>query len=65
MIHSALPSSPRPGLADAINQVRATGKADFLLASPLINEDYKPAASPGDLAPEERQINDIGLALRS
>ena len=42
---------------------RAT--ADFLLASPLINEDYKPAASPGDLAPEEREIMDIGLALRS
>lgn len=33
MIHSSLPSSPRPGLADAINQVRTTGKADFLLAS--------------------------------
>lgn len=33
MIHSYLPSSPRPGLADAINQVRTTGKADFLLAS--------------------------------
>lgn len=42
---------------------RAT--ADFLLASPLINEDYKPAASPGDLAPEERAISEIGLALRS
>lgn len=42
---------------------RAT--ADFLLASPLINEHYKPAASPGDLAPEEREINEIGLALRS
>lgn len=42
---------------------RAT--ADFLLASPLINEDYKPAASPGDLAPEEREISEIGLALRS
>jgi len=33
MIHSHLPSSPRPSLADAISQVRATGKADFLLAS--------------------------------
>jgi hypothetical protein len=33
MIHSSLPSSPRPGLADAINLVRTTGKADFLLAS--------------------------------
>jgi uncharacterized membrane protein len=33
MIHSSLSSSPRPSLADAINQVRTTGKADFLLAS--------------------------------
>lgn len=33
MIHSHLPSSPRPGLADAIDQVRTAGKADFLLAS--------------------------------
>lgn len=33
MIHSHLPSSPRPSLADAIDQVRTTGKADFLLAS--------------------------------
>ena len=41
---------------------RAT--ADFLLASPLINEDYRPAASPGDLAPEERMISEIGLAAR-
>ena len=41
---------------------RAT--ADFLLTSPLINEDYRPAASPGDLAPEERRISEIGLATR-
>lgn len=33
MIHSHLPSPPRPSLADAISQVRASGKADFLLAS--------------------------------
>lgn len=33
MIHSSLPSSPRPSLVDAINQVRASGKADFLLAT--------------------------------
>jgi hypothetical protein len=33
MIHSSLPSYPRPSLADAINQVRTAGKADFLLAS--------------------------------
>ena len=33
MIRPHHPSSPRPGLADAINQVRTTGKADFLLAS--------------------------------
>lgn len=41
---------------------RAT--ADFLMTSPLVNEDYKPAASPGDLALDEREIVDIGLALR-
>jgi len=33
MIHPSLPSSPRPSLADAVDQVRTTGKADFLLAS--------------------------------
>ncbi len=42
---------------------RAT--ADFLVTSPLIAEDYRPAASPGDLAAEEREIVDIGLAVRA
>ncbi len=42
---------------------RAT--ADFLLTSPLINEDYKPAASPGDLVAEERDIVGVGMAVRS
>ncbi len=41
---------------------RAT--ADFLLTSPLINEDYHPAASPGDLAPEERHVAEVGVAAR-
>ncbi len=42
---------------------RAT--ADFILSSPLIHADYRKAASPGDLAPAERLIDDIGVALRS
>jgi methylglyoxal synthase len=41
---------------------RAT--ADFLLTSPLLGVDYQPALSPGDLAPPEREINDVGLAVR-
>lgn len=41
---------------------RAT--ADFLLTSPLIGLDYTPADSPGDLAPEERRIQDLGLVVR-
>ncbi|MSO44620.1 MAG: methylglyoxal synthase [Thermoleophilia bacterium] len=42
---------------------RAT--ADVLLTSPLLGEDYTRAASPGDLAPPEREIPDVGMALRS
>ena len=41
---------------------RAT--ADFLLTSPLLGEDYEPALSPGDLAPPEREITEVGMATR-
>ena len=41
---------------------RAT--ADFLLSSPLLGEDYEPALSPGDLAPPEREIADVGVGIR-
>ena len=38
---------------------RAT--ADFLLTSPLLGEQYEPAASPGETAPPEREIAQIGI----
>ena len=73
MNRAALPNFPGPSCAAKplrwrfICVPRACNRAtaDFLLASPLIGEDYRPAASPGDLAPDERDIADIGLALRS
>ncbi len=41
---------------------RAT--ADFLLTSPLLAAGYQPAPSPGDLAPPEREIQDVGVGIR-
>ena len=41
---------------------RAT--ADFLLTSPLLGEGYEPALSPGDLAPPERGIVNVGVGVR-
>lgn len=38
---------------------RAT--ADFVLTSPLLGEDYRPAASPGDLVPDDREVAPIRL----